>query len=151
MSKLMQYVSYYYKSGQGLLQIGAARLLQIGARVITNWGRYYKSGHLLQIGAEQKSHKQILYGNEKRITPRSCNCPDKGKCPLQGNCLTKVVIYKGIVTDIHQNTGTDIGVTENEWKGRSYVHTYNFTIRDKSSSTQMSKYVWSLKDKGITD
>ena len=47
-----------------------------------------------------KSHnKQILYGNEKRITPRSCNCPDKGKCPLQGNCLAKGLVYKGIVTD----------------------------------------------------
>ena len=48
----------YYKSGQlQLLQIGAD-LLQIGAvitnrgRFITNRGRYYKSGQLLQIGAE---------------------------------------------------------------------------------------------------
>ena len=60
-----------YKSGQTLLQIGAASLLQIGASVvtnwgsyyklgqpllqnraaITNWGRYYKLGQLLQIGA----------------------------------------------------------------------------------------------------
>ena len=49
----------YYKSGQLiLLQIGA-ELLQIGAgitnwgRFITNRGRYYKSGQLLQIGAQQ--------------------------------------------------------------------------------------------------
>ena len=69
---------FYYKLGQILLQIGAAALLQIGASVatnrvsyyklgqpllqnraaitnwakfITNWGRYYKLGQLLQIGA----------------------------------------------------------------------------------------------------
>ena len=68
---------FYYKSGQTLLQIGAASLLQIrasvvinwgsyyklgksllqnraaitiGAKYITNWGRYYKLGQLLQIG-----------------------------------------------------------------------------------------------------
>ena len=35
---------WYYKLGQKLLQIGAAQLLQIGASVITNWGRYYKLG-----------------------------------------------------------------------------------------------------------
>ena len=49
----------YYKSGQfQILQIGA-KLLQIRAvitnwgRIITNRGRYYKLGQLLQIGAEQ--------------------------------------------------------------------------------------------------
>ena len=42
---------FYYKLGQTLLQIGAASLLQIGAKLITNWGRYYKLGQLLRIGA----------------------------------------------------------------------------------------------------
>ena len=39
------------KIGQTLLQIGAASLLQIGASAVTNWGKYYKLGQLLQIGA----------------------------------------------------------------------------------------------------
>ena len=38
---------FYYKFGQALLQIGAASLLQIGAIVITKWGRYYKLGQPL--------------------------------------------------------------------------------------------------------
>ena len=43
---------FYCKSGQALLQIGAAQLLQIGAG-ITNWGKcYYKLGQILQIGAK---------------------------------------------------------------------------------------------------
>ena len=43
---------FYYTLGQTLLQIGAASLLQIGASVVTNWGSYYKSGQpLLQNGA----------------------------------------------------------------------------------------------------
>ena len=69
---------FYYKLGQKLLQIGAVSWLQIkqvllqigaaitklgqpllqnravvtiGAKCITNWGRYYKLGQLLQIAA----------------------------------------------------------------------------------------------------
>ena len=41
---------FYYKLGQTLLQIEAASLLQTGAIVVTNWGRYYKLGQSLQIG-----------------------------------------------------------------------------------------------------
>ena len=40
-----------YKPGQGF-QIGSRRF-QIGGRVITNWGKDFKSGQELQIGAEQ--------------------------------------------------------------------------------------------------
>ena len=44
---------FYYKSGQTLLQIGAASVLQIRANIVTNWGSYYKLGQtLLQIGAK---------------------------------------------------------------------------------------------------
>ena len=43
----------YYKSGQELFQIGAAHFITNRGKFITNRGRYYKSGQLLQIGAEQ--------------------------------------------------------------------------------------------------
>ena len=36
---------FYYKSGQTLLQIGAASLVR--ANFVTNWGSYYKSGQPL--------------------------------------------------------------------------------------------------------
>ena len=88
-----------------------------------------------------KSHnEQIVYGNAKQKTSRSCNCPDKGKCLLQGNCLSKGVFYEGIVIDGNQNTGAYIGVTENDWKGRPCVHPITSEI--------MTNPVWSLKDKG---
>ena len=38
---------FYYKSGQALLQIGAASLLQIRSSVVTNWGSYYILGQPL--------------------------------------------------------------------------------------------------------
>ena len=43
---------FYQKLGQTLLQIGAVSLLQIGASVVTNWGKmYYKLVQVLQIRA----------------------------------------------------------------------------------------------------
>ena len=38
---------FYYKSGQALLQIGAASLLQIRSSVVTSWGSYYILGQPL--------------------------------------------------------------------------------------------------------
>ena len=38
---------FYYKSGQTLLQIGAASVLQIRGSIVTNWGSYYKLGQTL--------------------------------------------------------------------------------------------------------
>ena len=38
---------FYYKSGQTLLQIGTASLLQIRASIVTNWGSYYILGQPL--------------------------------------------------------------------------------------------------------
>ena len=38
---------FYYKSGQALLQIGAASLLQIRSSVVTCWGTYYILGQPL--------------------------------------------------------------------------------------------------------
>ena len=38
---------FYYKSGQTLLQIGAASVLQIRRSIVTNWGSYYKLGRTL--------------------------------------------------------------------------------------------------------
>ena len=37
-------ILFYYRLGQTLLQVGAASLLQIGARGVTNWDSYYKLG-----------------------------------------------------------------------------------------------------------
>ena len=53
---------FYYKLGQMLLEIGPALLLQVGATVVTNWGRYYKLGQpLLQNRAANTNWGTIYY------------------------------------------------------------------------------------------
>jgi hypothetical protein len=104
------------------------------------------------IGNIIKSHnQQILHENDQSKQQQICNCREKDKCPLQGNCLTRSLVYQGEVTDGSQNSGNYIGLTEYTFKGRSYQHLNSFKYRNKANSTEMSKYVWNLKDQGITN
>ena len=55
-------VLFYYKLGQTLLPLGTASLLQIRARVVTDWGRYYKLRQpLLQNSAAIINWGKIYY------------------------------------------------------------------------------------------
>ena len=40
-----------------------------------------------------KKHNNFIQ-NKKNKTGLSCNCGDKNRCPLNGNCRTEKVIYK---------------------------------------------------------
>ena len=44
-----------------------------------------------------------------------------------------------------------IGVTEPEFKKRFRVHTHTFNNRGMPNDTCLSKYIWKIKDEGITD
>ena len=46
-------------------QIGAASLLQIRVGVVTNWGKYYKLGKLLQIG-HHRWFEELYYIHEMK-------------------------------------------------------------------------------------
>ena len=98
-----------------------------------------------------KSHNQQILHEDKQLNDQPpCNCREKDKCPLQGDCLTRSVVYQGSVTDGSPNSGNYIGITEHTFKGRLYQHLNSFKYRSKVNSTEMSKHIWNLKDQGIT-
>ena len=79
--------------------------------------------------------------NEKR-----CNC--KGgptKCPLNGNCQVKSLVYKATVTNPN-STATYIGLTSNSFKERFNNHTASFNHSHLQDKTMLAKHIWSLKD-----
>ena len=109
--------------------------------------------------------KQIIDNHNKRIlnppihtdetannatSSKTCNCRQKNTCPLNGNCLQSSVIYQAIVKRKDNNTfETYIGLTENDFKTRYRNHTASFCHAKHRNSTELSKHIWSLKDKGI--
>ena len=76
-----------------------------------------------------------------------CNCRKKDQCPLSNNCLTPSLIYRAHVKTDTDSTGKSyIGLTEGPFKQRYNNHTLSFRDRKRENSTELSKYVWKLKD-----
>ena len=101
----------------------------------------------------QAHNKKLLAreDNESRNqTRKKCNCRKPAECPLSGECLTKGIIYQATVTpkngDVKQ---TYIGLTECEFKQRYNNHTSSFRNNAKRNATELSNYIWELKDKNI--
>ena len=78
------------------------------------------------------------------------NCWGWGRCPLEGKCLTKSVVYQATVTrhDNHMQE-TYVGLTENTFKIRYNGHNSNFKNKTQKNATALSQYIWTLKDNSV--
>ena len=93
-----------------------------------------------------QSHNKRVIEKTSRTPKKSCNCR-KDTCPLDGACLTENVIYEARVS----TSASDklyIGSTGRSFKDRYGSHKYSFEHEGKCE-TELSKYVWSLKNKNI--
>jgi hypothetical protein len=92
-------------------------------------------------------NSKILHNLEPPATPgRTCNCRVKDNCPLDGECLKTSLIYQATVETEDSTPSTYIGLTEGTFKSRYANHKASFTHSTKRHATELSKYVWSLKD-----
>ena len=64
---------------------------------------------------------------------------------MEGKCLTKNIVYQATVST-NTSINTYIGSTATEFKTRFNNHTASFRHRSKQSSTELSKYIWKLKE-----
>ena len=96
----------------------------------------------------QSHNKCVLEKNniEGGVPKKTCNCR-KEVCPLGGACLTENLIYEAKVS-----TSTSdklyIGSTGRTFKSRYGSHKYSFEHENKNE-TELSKHIWSLKNKNI--
>ncbi len=100
--------------------------------------------------------KSIISKHNTRITGRSkpqcevidpCTCRDKKTCPLQEKCMTKDIVYKATITTSNTNsTKHYIGMTASTFKERYRNHIKSFNHKRYSNDTELSKYIWKLKD-----
>ena len=80
----------------------------------------------------------------------TCNCRNPTVCPLDKNCLQCAVIYQATVTTTDSSTRpeTYVGLTEQTFKTRYKSHNNFFNHLKYKNSTELSKYIWSLKERG---
>ena len=101
-----------------------------------------------------KSHNtQSLNPPPTPQSTRSCNCrkpvANFENCPLKGNCLAEAVIYKATVTAPNKPVMHYIGSTEPPFKLRYNRHNTTFRHDTYRTETELSKYIWSLRDEGV--
>ena len=96
------------------------------------------------------AHNSALLKDDNSNTARECNCRIKSECPLNGKCLVKSIIYQASVsTSDNKPEQCYVGLTDNTFKTRYNNHTASFRQASKRSSTELSKYIWDLKEKNI--
>ena len=75
---------------------------------------------------------------------RACNCRKNEQCPLEGNCLSKGIVYPTQVTSARK-TETYVGVTATEFKARFRNHPVSFNNETRKNATELNKHIWHLK------
>ena len=70
---------------------------------------------------------------------------NRPKCPLQGNCVKENVVYQAAVAT-ETTTETYVGLASN-FKERYRNHQTSFRHPSKRNETELSKYIWDLKDR----
>ena len=96
-----------------------------------------------------KGHPTKILRKPDNIIERLCNCR-KFECPLDGKCLSSSIIYE---TTIKQETGTVkkyYGLAEGPFKTRWGNHRKAFKDRRYENDTELSKYIWKIKDQQST-
>ena len=102
------------------------------------------------IKTEITSHnKKILSNNQDKPNIALCNCRS-GDCPMNGECLKENLIYQAEIHGNDNNSKTYIGSTGNSFKERYRGRKSSFKNEKKRFATELSKYYWSLIDKGET-
>ena len=95
----------------------------------------------------------IANHNRKKLEARpaddTCNCRVRSDCPLSSKCQARGIVYEATVTS-GSDKKTYTGISEPPFKVRYANHKTSFKHGRYRNSTQLSKYVWNLKEKEET-
>ena len=100
-----------------------------------------------------KKHNSNITKNNTNEKREHCNCRNKQDCPLEGSCQQNNIIYSAEVTHNGSDNPGDvyIGMSGPPFKERFANHRKSFNNRSYELDTELSKYIWDLKDKNISD
>ena len=93
----------------------------------------------------QKHNSKILK-DPKPTNNKTCSCRQKLYRPLNQNCLSECLVYNAVVNT--STTKNYFGTCEKSFKERYNNHTSSFKNRSRQKSTELSNYIWELKENG---
>ena len=134
----------------------------IGRKFLALIDKHFPKGHMLyplinrykvklsyrclpNMGAIISQHNSKILRPEPEVL--RCRCREKSTCPMPGKCATDKLVYRATVkTDL--KTETYVGLTMNQFKDRWKIHDDDFSDPARRTQTELSSYIWSLKDNG---
>ena len=85
----------------------------------------------------------------RTVPDKKCNCRNANECPLGKRCLESSLVYQAeVITRDNGEIKHYIGMTANSFKERSGNHKKSFTNATYMNETELSKYIWKLKQNG---
>ena len=101
------------------------------------------------MGSIIKKHNKKILSNTPAISNDACNCRSKDQCPIENKRLSSALVYNATVTTNGSSPGKNyIGLSEGTFKKRFYGYQLSIKDRKYAKSTELSKHLWKLKDKG---
>ena len=94
------------------------------------------------------NHNKAQINKSDPTNDSNCNCRNSSMCPMDGKCNDKNMIYQAEVTTTTSRE-TYIGLCDTSFKLRYRNHVCSFKNERYKHATELSKYIWSLKDKSI--
>ena len=105
---------------------------------------------MLSMASVIRNHNTSLLKDSTPTDIKECRCRQKTKCPLDKKCLSGYLVCNALVDLIDTNkTKHYYGTCEKNFKERYNNHTASFRNKNKEKSTELSKYIWELKDNNI--
>ena len=74
-----------------------------------------------------------------KTSKKNRNCRKKEKCPLEGNCRSKDIIYKRVITATGHPQKVYLGIAQGDFKQRYYKIKNSFGIENKSKKSKIRK------------
>ena len=136
-AKFIKLITTHFPLGHKLSKIFNKSTLKLSYCCMPNMNRIIKS-HNTRLA------KKVC---EPPTPAKTCNCRVKADCPLRGQCLVSSVVYKATVTG-GDNPQHYVGLAGGGFKERYRNHTKSFRHKRYAHETELSKYIWELKDKG---
>ena len=94
------------------------------------------------------NHNKAQINKSDPTNDSICNCRNSSTCPMDGKCNGQNIIYQAEVTT-STSRETYTGLCDTTFKLSYRNHVCSFRNERYKHATELSKYIWSLKDRNI--
>ena len=94
------------------------------------------------------SHNKYIASRKDQANQNLSNWQNPNNCPFDNKCLTSKIFYSAeIITNNQQPSKVYLEISKTEFKIRFHNHQISSQYWQNKKDTELSKYIWELKDK----